>query len=186
MNVVHCWGVCWTDLTRHRPPPQHRHPPTHPPEDVALLVQPRVRPAGGRARDEHGQGLEDEEARGGGRPHDVAPQAVHLGDGCGWLDGWMGHAGPENARHTDRRANKQMDGQARAGQGRQFAGPEKAGHTDRQTRKQKAVCLPGGGGGGTRGRWGPRGRRRRSGTGPGHPVLHGGGDGLVSMWVGGW
>lgn len=53
----------------------------HAPEYVPALVQPRLDPAGGRAGDEHGKGLEHEEAGGGGGPDGVAPDAVDLGFG---------------------------------------------------------------------------------------------------------
>lgn len=48
------------------------------PEDVSLLVQARLGPAGGGPDDEHGHGLQDQETGGGGAPDEVAPEAVDL------------------------------------------------------------------------------------------------------------
>ena len=48
------------------------------PEDVPLLVQARLGPAGGGTRDKHGDGLQDQETSGSGAPDDVAPETVDL------------------------------------------------------------------------------------------------------------
>jgi hypothetical protein len=48
------------------------------PEDISLLVQACLGPARGRTGDEHGNGLQDQEAGGGGAPDDVAPNTVDL------------------------------------------------------------------------------------------------------------
>ena len=48
------------------------------PENVSLLVQACLGPAGGGTSDEHGNGLQDQEAGGCGAPDDVAPETVDL------------------------------------------------------------------------------------------------------------